>query len=86
MKEPKLKFEVDFKKLKRILNMAVMRGTLKKGDVIELIDEKAGISKRYKVKKVTNTDNNPHSNKAHISLSPFEYIEIETKRKSIKMS
>lgn len=76
----KFKYSVDFKELKKVLSMPTMRGTFKEGDIIELVDEKTGISRKCKVKNITNTDDNPHVKKLHFLPSPFEYIEIDTEK------
>jgi len=84
MKEPKLKYKVNFKDLKEILSIPAMENSLKKGDIKELIDEKTGISKRCKVKKITNINNNPHYQKVHFSSCPFEIADISTNRIKMK--
>jgi len=83
-REPKLKFKIDFKDLKEILSIPAMRGTLKKGDMVEIIDEKTGINRRCRVERITNMDNNPYYWKVHFLPSPFEIIEISTSEIKMK--
>jgi len=80
MNEPKYRLRVNFKDLKEILSIPAMENSLKKGDIIELIDEKIGISKKCKVKKITNINNNPYYQKIHFSPCPFEIADISTNK------
>ncbi|MDD5013806.1 MAG: hypothetical protein PHW73_01725 [Atribacterota bacterium] len=78
MSESKYKLKVNLKDLKEILSMPVMENSLKKGDIVELTDEKTGISRKCKVKKITNINKNPYYRKVHFSPCPFEIAEILT--------
>ena len=84
MKEPKYKIKVDFKDLKEILSIPIIPGLLKKGDIIELVDEKNGINKRCKIEKITNLDKNPYYQKVHFSPCPFEIADISTNKIKMK--
>lgn len=78
MKEPKVKFKIDFSELKKVLSIPIIPGTFKKGDVVEIVDEKLGINRKCKVKKIENIDDNPYYQKVHFTSSPFEYAIIST--------
>ena len=79
MNKSKYKLKVDFKELKEVLSIPIIRNSLKKEDIVELIDDKNGINKRCKIEKITNLDNNPYYQKVHFSTSPFEFAVISTK-------
>lgn len=51
-KEPKLKLKVDFNIIKEFLAIPMLSEQLKKGDIVELIDEKLGKSKKCMVSEV----------------------------------
>lgn len=78
MKEPKLKYEINVDDLKQVLNLPIIPGMLKKGDIVELVDEKAGINRKCKVEKIENLDNSPHWYKVHFCSPPFEIAVIPT--------
>ena len=80
MKEPKLKYKINVDDLRQVLKLPIIPGMLKKGDVVELIDEKAGINRKCKVEKIENIDNNPYYKKVHFLPSPFEIAVIPTNK------
>ena len=80
MKEPKPKYKINIDDLRQVLKVPIIPGMLKKGDIVELIDEKAGINRKCKVEKIENIDNNPYYQKVHFSPPPFEIAVIPTNK------
>ena len=52
LKEPKLRYKVDFKEFKKCLALPTLSDEFKKDDIVELVDEKLGINRKCRVIKV----------------------------------